>query len=150
MDTTGALTLFEAALTQQVRLAGSDPAVESAARSLLATLEPAGRELTLALAEQAATEVAAQLPGHEVDVVLRDGEPTLVVRSDATAEEPLTTEDYEARLTLRLPPTLKAVVEDLAGDTGDSVNSWVVTTLAHQANRSRRRPGRSVHGIVET
>jgi hypothetical protein len=151
VDTTSALARFEASLTDQLVVAGSDPAVETAARSLQAALAPAARQLALDLAEQAATEVSAQLPDHAVEVVLADGEPVLTVRGAQPTTPPQPEESYEARLTLRLPPSLKGLVEDAARGEGDSVNSWVVEALSGAASRGRPgRAGRRVQGTVRT
>lgn len=148
MDIHSATARFEAALSQQLALAGGDPAVEAAAASLRGALAPATRQLAFDLAEQAAAEVGAQLPGHDVEVVLRDGEPALAVRG-AADPEPGTDEDLEARITLRLPPSLKVRVEEAAGGVGDSVNSWVLKALAARAVRPEG-PGRRVTGTVRT
>ncbi len=148
MDTQTALARFEAAVATQVAASGGDPTLEAAAQALLGALGPAARQLALELAEQAATEVAAQLPDHEVDVVLRDGEPALAVREPQAAPA-AHDEDYEARITLRLPPSLKTVVEESAGTTGDSVNTWVVKALSSMAGRPARR-GRQLRGTVQT
>lgn len=147
MDTDSAVARLEAAVSAQVAATG-DPALEAAARSLLAALAPAVRQLALDLAEQAAVEVAAQLPGHEVDVVVRAGEPALAVREPSQRPAP-PEGGYEARITLRLPPTLKRLVEESAGSAGDSVNTWVVKALSSVADRPGRR-GRSVRGTVTT
>lgn len=151
MDTASALARFEAALTDQLVVAGADPAVESAARSLQSALAPAARQLAFDLAEQAAIEVSAQLPDHQVEVVLSDGEPVLAVRGAAAPPPPQPDESYEARLTLRLPPSLKGIVEEVARGEGDSVNSWVVDALSGAANRGRAdKGGRRVQGTVQT
>lgn len=147
MDTSGAVTRLEAALTQQLTLAG-DPALEQAGRTLLSALAPATQRLALELAQQAAEEVSAQLPDHDVDVVLREGEPALAVRAQPGAAPP-DDEDLEARITLRLPPSLKARVEEAAGSMGDSVNSWVLKALQSNASRSSST-GRRVQGTVRT
>ena len=47
-------------------------------------------------------------------------------------------EDLDARITLRLPPTLKQLIEDAAQTNGDSVNSWVIDTLGKRANQRGR------------
>jgi hypothetical protein len=150
MDTASALSRFEAALADQLGLT-DDPAVEAAGRSLVAALRPAGRELAFDLAGQAAVEVGAQLPDRDVDVVLADGEPTLTVRERADSAGPSapTDEDYEARLTLRLPPSVKERIEEAADRTGDSINRWVVDALSGAA-RPTAKPGRRVHGRVRT
>ena len=49
-------------------------------------------------------------------------------------------EDTSARITLRLPETLKASVEAAAAREGVSVNSWLVQALARAVDR---RPSRS-------
>jgi hypothetical protein len=99
-------------------------------------LRPALREAALELANQAAEEVRAQLGGHRVDLTLVDGEPSIRVTSDeATLTAP--EEDFDARITLRLPPSIKEIIEQAASEAGDSVNSWVVKALAGRAGASR-------------
>lgn len=150
MDISSAISRFEATLTEQSALAG-DPAVGQVTQTLLATVRPAMRELGLDLAQQAAEEVAAQLPDREVEVVLRHGDPVLSVREQAPSDPgPHAREDYEARITLRLPPSLKRLIEDAAGSAGESVNSWVVDAVSGAARRSRHNIGQRVRGRVQT
>lgn len=143
------LTGVEAAVSTQLAVAGADPAMEAAAGQLLAALGPALRQAAMELAQQAAAEVGAQLGDREVEVVLVDGDPTLrVVDANGVAvsdEE----EDFDARITLRLPPSLKGLVEDAAGLSGDSVNTWVVKTLTSKAGRASTRAGKRVTGRFE-
>lgn len=149
MDSKAALTRFEAAVTNQLALAGGDPAVESAARALREALGPAARQLAVELAEQAAAEVDAQLPLHRVEVVLREGEPALDVRAGEEGEKRPADEEYEARITLRLPPSLKSAIEEAARSAGDSVNSYLVRDLSRLTARSGR-VGRRMQGTVRT
>lgn len=130
------ITSIEAAVDAQLALAGSDPAVEQAASVLMSALDAAIRQAGMELAEQAAAEIDAQLTDKSVQVVLVDGEPMLKVM-DAEREEFVAEEDFDARVTLRLPPSLKDLVESAAGEAGDSLNSWVVKTLSSRAKRSR-------------
>lgn len=149
VDSRAALTRFEAALTSQASLAGGDPAVEAATRALREALGPASRQLALELVEQAAAEIDAQLPHHGVEVVLRGGEPALEVRSGERERERPADEEYGARITLRLPPSLKFAVEEAARVAGESVNSYLVGALS----RSTARPaqvGRRMKGTVRT
>lgn len=136
------MTKIEAAVSTQLAVAGADPAVEAAAAQLIAALRPALGQAALELAEQAAAEVSGQLPDRTVEVTLSEGDPTLRVVDRGTEEEPGSDEEFDARITLRLPPSLKGLVEEAAGSTGDSVNTWVVRTLASKAGRSRRSGGR--------
>ena len=66
----------------------------------------------------------------------RDGDPELVVTAQPVAD-PDEDEDFEARITLRLPASLKDLIEDHASASGDSINRWVVETLRSRAGRSR-------------
>lgn len=142
------ITTIEASLSTQLAAAGGDAALEEAASRFLAALEPALRQAGMALAEQAAAEVGAQLGDRTVEVVIIDGDPVLRVSGSAEAPSELGAEDFDARLTLRLPPTLKSLVEDAAGASGDSVNTWVVKTLSTGTKRSQR-VGRRVSGSFD-
>ena len=57
-------------------------------------------------------------------------------------------EDFVSRITLRLPPSLKELVESAADRAGESVNAWVVDALGRGAQQGRqvgqaRSPSRS-------
>jgi hypothetical protein len=137
MQTTAVLHNLESALEAQLALyGGADPALESTTRALLAALRPALREAALELANQAAEEVRAQLPGFRVDLVISEGEPSLRITQEEGTTAPVAG-DFDARLTLRLPPSIKDIVERAASEQGDSVNSWVVKALAGKAHTSR-------------
>ena len=142
MQTSAVLNNLESALEAQIALySGTDPTLEATARALINALGPALREAALEMANQAAEEVRAQLPGHRVDLTIADGEPSLRI----TQEENVSSHvegDFDARITLRLPPSIKDIVERAATESGDSVNSWVVKALAgkaHTTRGSRRR-----------
>jgi hypothetical protein len=132
------INAVEAALLSQATLASSDPAVDAAVTQLVSALGPALQMAAMEIAEQAAAEVRAQLPEHTVDVVLADGDPALRIGESTRRAEPRQFEDLDARITLRLPPTLKQVIEDAAQKSGDSVNSWVVDALGKRANQKSR------------
>jgi hypothetical protein len=106
---------------------------ESTARSaelLSVALESAvGRRLLEALGE-AALELNAQLEDGRVEVRFAGGDPELVYVRDeeAPAAEPVD-EAYTARITLRLPESLKARLEAAAARDGVSVNTWLVQML---------------------
>lgn len=135
------INAVEAALVSQATVAGSDPAVETAINQLVASLGPALQVAAMEIAEQAAAEVRAQLAEHTVDVVLSDGDPALRIGEPPRLAEPRQAEEFDARITLRLTPRLKQMIEDAAQTSGDSVNSWVVDVLGKQA----RQRGRGKH-----
>jgi hypothetical protein len=147
MNTDSVANEIEAAVAAQLEIAGDDPSVEVAARAFLATLRPAIKLAATRLAEQAGAEVAAQLPEYDVEVVIADGEPSLQIRSSRTAPA-FATEELDARLTLRLPPTLKGDIEDAAGEAGASVNAYVVKALSSYSSRKRYR--KHMSGTLDT
>ncbi|HEX2154266.1 MAG TPA: hypothetical protein VHL52_09840 [Acidimicrobiia bacterium] len=139
------LTQVDTAVEAQLRL--SDPSVAGAAAVFMEAFRPAVRAALLEVAQQVAAEVGAQLGDRTVEVRLVDGDPEMVVT--ASAEEPtrVTDEDLEARITLRLPGSLKGIIEDAASSSGDSINSWVVDALRSRARRGT--PGSRVEETFE-
>lgn len=133
----------------QFQVAGDDSALAEAGEALFTALEPALRQAAFTLAEQAAAEVAAQLPDNTVDVVLSDGQPTLVVRSSGDSVA-INTEDLDARMTVRLPEDLKDDLEVAASELGDSVNMFVVKALAGSAQALKRSSRSTFEGTIET
>ncbi len=106
---------------------------ESTARAaeLLAVAIESSLALRLqeAMAE-AALELSGQLDQGRVEVRVAGGEPELVYVADAgpVASE-ATDEALAARITLRLPESLKARVEAAAASSGVSVNTWLVQAM---------------------
>ena len=149
VDSKAAIARFEAAVTGGAALAGGDPAVEGAARALRDALGPAARQLVLDLAEQAAAEVDAQLSSGRVEVVLRGGEPALAFRVAEETERRPAGEEFEARITLRLPPSLKVAVEEAARSAGESVNSFLVRDLL-RLTAPPGRVGKRMRGTLRT
>jgi len=127
-----------ATLSHQAALAGADPAVAAAVSQVVEALGPALRLAAMELTEQAAAEVRAQLPGHNVDVVVVDGDPTLLISETISSTPRSEGEDFVSRLTLRLPPSLKELVENAADRAGESVNAWVVDALGRGANKGAK------------
>jgi hypothetical protein len=149
MDVQSVIEQVRGVVQGQLRIAGDDPAISAAGEAILSALDPALRQAASTFAEQAAAEVAAQLPGRSVDVMLSDGQPTLMVRQ---IEDTVTvnTEDLDARMTVRLPEDLKDDLEDAASELGDSVNTLVVKALAGSTARRKRSSRSTFEGTIET
>lgn len=141
------LTGLRAALEQHRVLAAGDDVVDEAVGALIHALEPAFRLAAFELAQQAAVEVGAQLDDRAIDVVVVDGDPTLRVVDATGSGRGAGDEDFDARITLRLPPSLKNLIEDSATSTGDSVNSWVVDALSRRAATRTKGGGRVTEGF---
>lgn len=142
------INAVQATLAAQGSLAGGDVAVEEAIDHLSSALGPAIRQAAMDLAEQAACEVRAQLPDRTVDLILSDGDPSLRIAESAVATETCAAEELDARITLRVPPSLKSLIEDAAETAGASVNSWVLDALSRRARKPSRTQGfRATHSF---
>jgi hypothetical protein len=119
-----------------------DEAVAEAARRIATALESSLRlRLTDALGE-AAAELTNQLPDGHVEVRVSAGEPELVYVPDPGAPPPSGLEDLTARITLRLPETLKTIVDAAAQEAGVSANTWLLQQITRSADPKRRnQPG---------
>ena len=106
-----------------------DESTSRAADILSVALEASlGRQIQDVLAE-AALELNAQLDEAHVEVRIAGRDPELVlVREDGSVPEPVD-EAFSARITLRLPESLKQRVESAATRDGASVNTWLVQAL---------------------
>jgi hypothetical protein len=107
-----------------------DESTARAAELLAVALESSfGRRLQEALAE-AALELSAQLDEGRVEVRVAGGDPELVYVEEAEpAPADASDEVFSARITLRLPETLKGRLEAAAGANGVSLNTWLVQAL---------------------
>lgn len=116
-----------------------DEATSRAADLLSVAIEASlARRIQDVLAE-AALELNAQLDAAHVEVRISGRDPELVlVREDGSVPEHVD-EAFSARITLRLPESLKQRVESAAAREGASVNTWLVQAL-QRAVEPRRSP----------
>jgi hypothetical protein len=108
-----------------------DESTARAAELLAVALESSlGRRLQEALAE-AALELSAQLEDGRVEVRVAGGDPELVFVNDSmSVPREAIDEAATARITLRLPESLKSRLDAAAAASGLSVNTWLVQTLS--------------------
>jgi hypothetical protein len=122
--------LIQALREDLVRVAALGDETTSRAADLLSVAIEAslGRRIQDVLAE-AALELNDQLESAHVEVRIAGHDLQLVlVREDGTTPEPVD-EAFSARITLRLPESLKQRVESAAAREGASVNTWLVQAL---------------------
>lgn len=135
---------IEALQSDLVELAelGDEATAEAGRRLTVALRSALGLRLLDALTE-ATLELSAQLPAGHVEVRMAGQEPQLVL----VEEEPEAGGRGEdaaltARITLRLPESLKAGIETAASREGVSVNAWLVRTLARSVGAAASTPSR--------
>src|SRR4051812_10529980 len=97
-------------------------------------LDASMRLVLLDILTDTANDLTAALDGPSVEVRMRGREPELVVSGPTPEPAPAVPTDDEgtARLTLRLPETLKGRAEQAAAAEGISVNNWLVRAV-HRA-----------------
>jgi hypothetical protein len=89
------------------------------------------------LLSQVAVELSSKLPSGHIEVRLAGQEPELVfVDSAADPAGSTAGEELSARISLRLPESLKLAVEKAADREGVSTNAWLVRAIA-RASESR-------------
>jgi hypothetical protein len=120
--------------------AAGDDQVRDAAERLGLALDPSMRLALMEALSQAAAEITTEMRSGSVDVRLTGRELEFVVEQAAPAPaaptasaQPPADEDEDdgatARITLRLPESVKTRAEELAAKTGSSLNTWIVNVL---------------------
>jgi HicB-like protein involved in pilus formation len=106
----------------------------------------------LDLLGEAALEVSGQLPSGHVEVRLAGQDPSLVYVPEAPAEASQPADEgLTARITLRLPESLKGAVEIAASREGISVNAWLVRALGRSLSSGPPRgPGGRMTGYARS
>src|SRR5919206_4924575 len=132
--------LIQALREDLVRVAAlGDENTSRAAELLSVAIESSlGRRIQDALAE-AALELNDQLESSHVELRVAGHDLQLVlVREDGTVPEQAD-EAFSARITLRLPESLKQKVESAATREGASVNTWLVQALQRAVESKSHR-----------
>jgi hypothetical protein len=105
------------------------------------------------LLSQAAVELSSKLPSGHIEVRLAGQEPELVfVDSGGGEAAGPVGEELSARISLRLPESLKGAVEKAAAREGISTNAWLVRAIA-RATESRtavNTGGRRLSGYAQS
>ena len=133
-----------------------DEAAAEAGRRLSEALESSLYVRLLDILTEAAMGLSGTLPAGHVEVRLAGREPELVFVADESGEaepQPLPGDDTSARITLRLPESLKSSVETAAAGEGVSANAWIVRALARALEPRttvRVRSGNRLQGFTQS
>jgi hypothetical protein len=127
-----------------------DERVATVARRLSDTLASSLRLKLFDVLSQAAVEMSAKLPNGHIEVRLAGQEPEFVFVEGA-AGDAATGEELTARITLRLPDSLKNAVERSAEREGVSVNTWLVRAIARATeSRPTHVTGKRLSGYAQS
>ena len=140
MDITPYVDNLRRDLAAAAEAGGED--ITRAAERLAMALDPAARLALMEAIPQAAAEITAEMPSGGVDVRLNGRELDFVVQAAAPMAAPAppappvppTPEEMEeegglARVTLRIPESVKAKAEEMAARSGHSLNTWLVQVV---------------------
>jgi hypothetical protein len=120
-----------------------DENTSRAAQLLAVALESSFSRRLLEALNEAALELSTQLGDARVEVRLSGSEPQLIVVDEGDAPAPAGGDEaFTARVTLRLPESLKSRIEEAASREGTSVNTWVVQALLRGLEPRRTSSGR--------
>jgi hypothetical protein len=149
MDITQFVEALRRDLSQAAEAGGED--IRAAAERLALALDPALRLTLMDAFSQAASEITNELEGTSVEVRLKGREPIFVVlgpsaehaaadaaaaqeAADAGDEYGFDEDEAVARITLRLPESLKGRAEEMAARRGQSLNTWLVNAARAAAS----------------
>jgi len=134
---------IEALLADLATTAGlGDEAVAEAAERLSEALRGSARLRLLDLLSEATLEISEQLPSGHVEIRLAGQEPSLVYVEEREADEWGVADDgTSARISLRLPDSLKTAIDNAAAREGISVNTWLVRELKRALHRGSTPKG---------
>ena len=116
--------------------------------------EALGSNLRLKLLDlfsQVAVELSSKLPSGHIEVRLAGQEPELVFVDAPGEAAGMTGEELSARISLRLPDSLKTAVEKAADREGVSTNAWLVRAIARAAeSRPVKVSGKRLSGYGQS
>lgn len=147
MDLSKYVEALRADVTAAAAVGGPD--VARAADLVADALDASMRLVILDILTDTANDLTAALDGPSVEVRMRGREPELVVSGPAPEPVPAAVpadDEGTARLTLRLPETLKGRAEQAAAAEGISVNNWLVRAVHRALEPTPTFPGFSGPG----
>jgi hypothetical protein len=162
MELTPYVSSLRNALTAAAEAAAND--VREAADRLSYAVEPSLRLTLIEAFGDAAAEITTQLDGVSVDLRMRGGNPEFVANDERLAPhyappeppEPPTPptpptppepDEGTSRISLRLPESLKARVEEAASAEGLSVNAWLIRAISQTLDGQQTGIQVGPHGV---
>jgi hypothetical protein len=105
----------------------------------------------LDLLSQVAVELSSKLPSGHIEVRLAGQEPELVFVDAPGEAAGMAGEELSARISLRLPESLKTTVEQSAAREGISTNAWLVRAIARATeSRPAHVSGKRLSGYAQS
>jgi len=132
---------------------GTDAEVAAAGR-LARALDPALRLALLDAMGRVAMELSEAIPSGHIEVRLAGRDVELVYVGEETPRAVPTDEPDDggetARITFRVPGSLKSRIEVEASREGISTNSWLVHAVTRALSVPHRRTGQRITGLAKS
>ncbi len=154
MQTSEFIEALQADLRELAQIGGEE--LVQAARRLEGAVKQSATLRLIDAFTQVALDLSAQLPNGHVDVRLAGQDPELVYVEEAPAEDTAVAgeDGLAARITLRLPESLKTALEAAAEAEGVSLNAWLVRVLQRAVSGGgggrAYRSGKRITGFAQS
>ena len=99
---------------------------------------------------EAAAELSEELPSGRVEVRIAGGDVSLTFVRDQDVPTEAPVEEDSARITLRLPESLKSQAESWASQEGISMNAWLVRAVKREIDQRPKVRGHRVRGFAQS
>jgi hypothetical protein len=113
-------------------------------------LEASVRVQIMDAMSEAAAELSQELPTGRVEVRIAGGDISLTFVRDQDDAGDLPVDEDSARITLRLPESLKTQAESSASQEGVSMNAWLVRAVKRALDERPKVRGHRVRGFAQS
>ena len=129
---------------------GGDKKTTDAVIRMGRLLEATVRVQIMDAMSEAAAELSDELPTGRVEVRIAGGDISLTFVRDQDEPTDLPVEEDSARITLRLPESLKTQAESSASQEGVSMNAWLVRAVKRALDERPKVRGHRVRGYAQS
>jgi hypothetical protein len=129
---------------------GGDKKTTEAVLRMGRLLEATVRVQIMDAMSEAAAELSQELPTGRVEVRIAGGDISLTFVRDQDEPTDLPVDEDSARITLRLPESLKTAAESSASQEGVSMNAWLVRAVKRALDERPKVRGHRVRGYAQS
>jgi hypothetical protein len=129
---------------------GGDKKTTEAVIRMGRLLEATVRVQIMDAMSEAAAELSDELPTGRVEVRIAGGDISLTFVRDQDEPADLPVDEDSARITLRLPESLKTQAESSASQEGVSMNAWLVRAVKRALDERPKVRGHRVRGYAQS
>jgi hypothetical protein len=129
---------------------GGDKKTTEAVIRLGRLLEASVRVQIMDAMSEAASELSQELPTGRVEVRIAGGDISLTFVRDQDEPADVPVDEDSARITLRLPESLKTQAESSASQEGISMNTWLVRAVKRALDQRPTVRGHRVRGYAQS